>query len=825
MATPRSLRSFFDFTTPNLLDADFSTLQLISRASHDALQTELATLRSQIAEKDAMLSTMFIQQHATAAESKPPSAAEPPIDFGIREAHVESLTAKIDALSEQKRKLALALETAQESHIAKVDALAEQKRKLTLALETAQAKSRALAAEVKNMRERQAREEHEKKYAALEAQYRTVASELEARRAENDRFALERSTLTAKVRALESGGGLGAAAAAAAVANREGMEALKTENERLMLRLKAFEDGNAALNKNIAAQNKTIGVLKTVANTNERCNVDLQKKNLDLVAEINAMETQYEETMKKNIVLERKNGELEDEKAVLEDQLKKLAEKSETASKEDTQQIEGLKKKFEESEKTLRAKINQLQDNIKRQVAAFKQYQEKTQYLTENNARFLEDKKAVEKKLQSVQVERARLDSELIEIRVKLFRTEKTVTTTSARGADLEVANKKLIDQNQYLSRRFETQTQTQQSLKSEIVTLEERSERMLGEIHTLRQDKARLNDNIDNLISQLNGRRGSTERNDQLELFPTKLNGTNNSNGSVAKPLTPISPGTTRGTKRTAEDQDDTAQTPTTSRSNFTIRALADTPKVPQAAQPIPTHPPPSPPQRSLFDRVKQPSQQQQSSDPRSLFDRINTNTSIDHEIDTLITASKDSPRGVFCRLRGPPPGVADLLDLISGGPLESVRIALEKDVAFLWFLRPSDASAFMTHSAVKKLPNVEFAWNEKPVRMLDRDLATQVVRYGASRVFILHCVPNEVPLQRIASDVGGKRIAFWLCEGATGRVTADGRTKGREVVIEFTELRDAVEARKRLGGDFWCEASWMREGCDRTVPKVELL
>lgn len=765
---------------------------------------------------------MFIQQHATAAESKSPAAAESPIDFGIREAQVESLTAKVDALSEQKRKLTLALETAQESHIAKVDALAEQKRKLTLALETAQAKSRALAAEVKNMRERQAREEHEKKYAALEAQYRTVASELEARRAENDRFALERSTLTARVRALESGGGLGAAAAAAAVANREGMEALKIENERLMLRLKAFEDGNAALNKNIAAQNKTIGVLKTVANTNEQCNVDLQKKNLDLVAEMNAMETQYEETTKKNIVLERKNGELEDEKAALVDQLKKLAEKSETASKEDTQQIEALKKKFEESEKTLRAKINHLQDNINRLVAAIKPYQEKTQYLTENNARFLEDKKAVEKKLQSVQVERARLDSELTEIRIKLFRAEKSITTISARSADFEDANKKLIDQNQYLTRRFETQTQTQQSLKSEIVTLEERSERMLGEIHTLRQDKTRLNDDIDNLIRQLNGRKGSTERNDQLELFPTKSNGTNNSNGPVIKPPTPISPGTTRGTKRTAEEQDDTAQTPT-SRSNFTIRALADTPKASQAAQQIPTHPPPSPSQRSLFERVKQPPQHQQSSDSRSLFDRINTNTSIDHEIDTLITASKDSPRGVFCRFRGPPPGVADLLDLISGGPLESVRIALEKDVAFLWFLRPSDASAFMTYSAAKKLPNVEFSWNEKPVRTLDKDLATQVVRYGASRVFILHCVPNEVPLPRIASDVGGKRIAFWLCEGATGRVAADGRTKGREVVIEFTELRDAVEARKRLGGDFWCEASWMKEGCDRAVPKVD--
>ncbi|KAI5845833.1 hypothetical protein DFP73DRAFT_547390 [Morchella snyderi] len=794
MATPRSLRSFFDFTTPDLLDADFSTLQLISRANHDALQAELATLRSQIAEKNVMLSTMFIQQHGTPGEFKSP-AAESPIDFGIREAQMESLTAKVDALLEQKRKL-------------------------TLALETAQAKSRALAAEVKNMRERQAREEHEKKYAALEAQYRAIASELEARRAENDRFALERSTLTAKVRALESGGGLGAAAA---VANTEGMEALKTENERLMLRLKAFEDGNAALNKNIAAQNKTIGVLRTVAKTNEQCNVDLQKKNLDLVAEMNTTEAQYEQTMKKNIVLETKNSELEDEKAAIMAQLKKLTDKSETASQADTKQMETWKKRFEESEKTFRARINQLEDNIKRQGAAIKQYQEKTQYLTDNNARFLEDKKAVEKKLQSVQVERARLDSELVEMRAKLFRVEKSVITTT-RSLDLEAANKKLIDQNQYLSRRFETQTQTHQNLKNEIITLEERSERMLGEIHTLRQDKARLNDDIDNLISQRNGRRGSTERNDQLELFPIRPNGANNSNGSATKLPTPISPKTTRGTKRAAEDQDDTAQTPTTSRSNFNIRALADTPKTPQAAQPISTHPPPSPPgQRSLFDRVKQPPQHQQPSDPRSLFDRINTNTSIDHEIDTLITASKDLPRGVFCRFRGPPPGVADLLDLISGGPIESVRIAQEKDVAFLWFLRPSDASTFMAYSAAKKLPNIEFSWNEKPVRTLDKDLATQVVRYGASRVFILHCVPHEVQLQRITSDVGGKRIGFWLYEGASGRVTADGRMKGREVVIEFTELRDAVEARKRLGGDFWCEASWVREGCDRAVPTVE--
>jgi hypothetical protein len=766
-----------------------------------------------------MLSTMFIQQHGTAVESKPP-AAESPIDYGIREAQVESLTAKVDALSEQKRKLTLALETSQESLTAKVDTLSEHKRKLMLALETSQAKARALAAEVKNMRERQAREEHEKKYAALEAQYRAIASELEARRAENDRFALERSTLTAKVRALESGGGLGAAAEA--VANREGMEVLKTENERLMLRLKAFEDGNAALNKNIVAQNKTIGVLKTVANTNEQCNVDLQKKNLDLVAEMNAMETQYEEMTKKNIVLETKNGELEDEKAVLVAQLKKLADESEVTSKADTQQIEAWKKKFEESEKTFRARINQLEYNIKREGAAIKQYQESTQHLTGNNAKILEDKKAVEKKLQSVQAERTRLNSELIEMRVKLFRVERSVTTTT-RVVDLEVANKKLIDQNQKLSRRLETQAQTHQSLKSEIITLEERSERMLGEIHTLRQDKARLNHDIDNLISQLNGRRGSTERKDQVELFPTRSNGTNNSNGSATKLPTPISPKTTRGTKRTAEDQDDTAQTPTTSRSNFTIRAFADTPGASQAAQPIPTNPPPSPPQRSLFDRVKQPLQHQQSSDPRSLFDRINTNTSIDHEIDTLITASKDSPRGVFCRFRGPPPDVADLLALISGGPLESVRIGQEKDVAFLWFLSPSDASAFMAYSAAKKLANVEFSWNEKPVRTLDKDLATQVVRYGASRVFILHCVPHEVPLQRIASDVGGKKIAFWVCEGASGRVAADGRTKGREVVIEFTELRDAVEARKRLGGDFWCEASWMKEGCDRAVPKVE--
>lgn len=795
MATPRSLRSFFDFTSPDLLDADFSSLMLLSRANHESLQSELVALRAQIVEKDALLSTMFIQQQhgAAAIESKSPATNSAPpesqIDFGIREAQVESLTAKVEALIEQKRKL-------------------------TLALETSQAKSRALTAEVKNVRDRQAREEHEKKYAALEAQYRAVASELEARRAENDSFALERTTLTAKVRALEA-----AVAAAPPVANVEGMglEALKTDNERLMARLKSFEDGNAALNKNIVAQNKTIGVLRTVAKTNEQSNVDLQKKNLDLMAEINAMETQYEQTTKRNIALETKIGKVEEEKTSLEAQLKKLVDTTESTAQADTQQVESWRKKFEESERTLQAKIKQLGDDINRQGASIKQYQEKNQYLVENNTRSLDARKAIEKKLQSAQSERTRLDSELSEVRIKLFRVEKS---TATRSLDLEAANKKLVEQNQYLSRRVESQTQTHQGLKNEVEALEERSRRMLSEIHTLRQEKARLNDDIDNLVSQLNARRGSADRNDHAKQFPTKSNETSTSNGPATKPQTPVSPKTARGTKRTAEDQDDTTQTPTASRNNFAIRALADTPKPAQTTQPIPTHPPPSPPgQRSLFDRVTQPLQHQQPSDPRSLFDRINTTTSIDHEIDTLITASKDSPRGIFCRFRGPPLGVADLLDLISGGPLESVRIALEKDVAFLWFLRPRDAAAFMAHAGANKLPNFDFAWNEKPVRALDRDLATHVVRYGASRVFVLHCVPNDVPLQRIASDVGGKRIAFWLCEGAGGRVAADGRTKGREVVIEFTELRDAVEARKRLAGDFWCEASWMREECDRAV------
>lgn len=781
-----------------------------------------------------MISSMFIRQHGGGGGSGSGSGSDgssgngnsngngndtklgASISFGVHEAQLEALERKNEDLAEQNRKYALAVETAE-------------------------AKGRALMAEVKNMRERwqspaatAAREENEKRYKDLEMKHRTTVSELEACKAEIGRLVEERTPMGTRTRSLESSS---TASQQRVENNTEDTEKclLRADNEKLLARVKSYETGNAS-------QTKTISVLKTVVKTNEQSNVELQKKNLDLVAEINNLESQYESTHKKNIILETKYGRLEDEKAALEIRLRNLI-----GSDNGNMVLEESIAELTNSNQRLEAKVKQLVDTRAILEEKKSYLEENNKHLADTNIKLHDAKKVAESKAQKFHDEKIHLEG-------SLRKADKLTSTLSAQRSDLESSNKKFAEENSYLARKNERQSQKIQALENEITTLQERSNRMMSEIHTLRDDKNRLDQHLNDLIrQQRNKRRLSVDNRDRPEFAPHVKNDVQSSssaslNGHKAheSPASPVM--SSRGAKRSADDRDDSSHSATANggRSNYTIRAIADNPPAtPQQPLPSPVHNPqntnnpssPSPQTRSLFDRVKPP-----PLESRSLFDRIAipsppSRPQLDREVDDLIASSAAEKRGVFCRFHGYQPKIAELLSLICGGPLESVRMALEKDVAFLWFLRPKDAAAFMNHARSNlnggkvTLPHprageapisLEFIWNEKPVRALEKDIASHIVRYGASRAFMIHCVPYEVSLQKIASDVGGKRFGFWLSEGETGKVGKDGRTQGREVVVEFTNVRDAVDARKRLGGDWWAEASWVREGCDRPVPNA---
>lgn len=714
---------------------------------------------------------------------------------------------------------------------------ADQNRKFALAVETSEAKSRALMAEIKNMRDRwqsptatAAREENEKRHRELEAKYRATAAELEARKAEIVNLVDEKTIMAARMRVLELSGLQRMECGAA-----EEMEGTLrwAENEKLQARLRAYETGNASLNK-------TISVLKTVVKTNEQSNVDLQKKNLDLIAEINSLEAQYESAQKKNIILESKNSELEDDKAALESRPGNPG-----GDNDGNLAFEASIKDLTSSNQHLEAKINQLVDTRKSLELKIKQLSDNNKHLTDTNIKFLDARKAAEAKTQQYLDDKTRLEANL----------RKADKASTAQRLELEDANKKLVEDKSYLARKHERQSQKIQDLENEVSALQERSSRMMSEIHTLRSDKGRLEQHLDSFIRQeKNKRRLSVDNRERPELIlhtknESQSNAALNGHKGHESSTSPIA--NNRGTKRSADDRDDPSPSVTTNgRNNYSIRSIAE--NVPATPHPLPSpvhnttiistnsSPPPHPQTRSLFDRVKPP-----LPESRSLFDRIAapatpsppSRPQLDRELDELIAASNLDRRGVFCRFHGFQPKVAELLSLVCGGPLESVRMALEKDIAFLWFLRPSDAVTFMTYARLNvnggkvKLPHpragelptsLEFVWNEKPIRALERDIATHIVRYGATRVFVIHFVPYEISLQQLVADVGGKRIGFWLCEGEGGKLGKDGVSKGREVVVEFTNVRDAVDARKRISSDWWGDASWVKEGCDRAVPSA---
>lgn len=813
---------------------------LLSRATHEQSQTEIALLRSQLSEKEAALSSLFIRQQSSGgnggssggcgggsgsggggcggngggssdSEGVTDIKLSESISFGVHEAQFEALERKNEELDEQNRKYALALETSE-------------------------AKGRALMAEIKNMRDRwqspaaaAAREDNEKKHRELEMRCRTIAAELEGRRVEIRCLVDEKKIMAARMQVLESSGGNQQRTECAE--DTEGAQRW-AENDKLLARLRAYETGNASLNK-------TISVLKTVVKTNEQSNVDLQKKNLDLIAEINSLEAQYEGTQKKNIILEFKNSELEDDKTALETRLKNLGGGDENTNRA----LETSFRELTSSNQHLEAKINQLVDTRKSLEAKNRQLSDNNKHLTDTNIKLLDSRKAAEAKTQQHQDDKARLEANL----------RKADKASTAQRIELEDANKKLIEDKSYLARKHERQSQKIQDLENEVSALQERSSRMMGEIHTLRNDKSRLEQHLDSLIRQeKNKRRLSVDNRDRPEFAShvkneSQINNNAAVNGHKSHENSASPVVNSRGTKRSADDRGDLSPLATTNGRNYTIRSIAENSPVTPHPLPSPIHnnsttnsgnnssPPPQPQTRSLFDRVKPP-----PPESRSLFDRIAapatpsppSRPQLDRELDELIAASAIDRRGVFCRFHGFQPKVAELLSLICCGPLESVRMALEKDIAFLWFLRPRDAAAFMAYARISvnggkvKLPHprpgepstsLEFVWNEKPVRALERDIATNIVRYGASRVFVIHFVPYDISLQKLIADVGGKRIGFWICEGEGGKLGKDGVTKGREVVVEFTNVRDAVEARKRIGGDWWGDASWMKEGCDR--------
>ena len=362
-ATPRSLRSFFDSTPPDLLDCQFSSLLLVSRATLERNHAEISSLRTQLEEKKSELEEL-VAQNDGAADSK------------VLEVRISELAKRNDALNEANKKLQNEIKTSEARGRAKAEVewiksdgprrlkeLEERTQKLTVELEEGkhavarlEIRNRTLVTELGETKPTISRheaansklttelEEAKSTASRLTRKTQSLSTELEAAKSEVSRLGERNQSLIAELEAARSAavqrgqsvGSQGGAAgrrgnvSADTLANQEArLSTLRVENKKLLERLQASEDKQVGLEK----INRE---LLTVVQTNENSNVLLQRKNLDLEVQCSALESENQAMHKRDAT----HNKLQEEKETLAKRAADLQTKIESlradAAKNDT---------------------------------------------------------------------------------------------------------------------------------------------------------------------------------------------------------------------------------------------------------------------------------------------------------------------------------------------------------------------------------------------------------------------------------------------------------------------------------------------------------
>ncbi|CUS14979.1 unnamed protein product [Tuber aestivum] len=770
MATPRSLRSFFDSTPADLLDSQLSSLALISRTTYEQNLSEIATLRKQVEDKENEISSLIVKRNGVGVDVGV-GAVGVAVEIGVLEVQITEL---------QKRNEGL---------------LGENKR-IAKELESSELKGKAIKAEITRLR--------------LDGSKRS--KELEERNLKLSAELLDATTAFSQLQqSIGSHGGMtnghGIGPSSTAVADNEAtLRELRSENEKLLTKLRSSESSKADLHR----INKE---LRTVVKTNENSNVDLQKGNLDLKVQISSLESDNQKLQKKtakfDMMMEGKD-QLEKHAASLRAEIERL--RAIPPVNNDTGALEAENTK-------LRSEVEHLNS-----------------LLTGDGPNSRRGFEAANKQLVNDNIELTRKYEGLIEENNKLanrFEVEKKKLTT--RDSEIEILNQR----SQRLLDDLNIHKDWKERLRDENLALRSQKDRLLTDLDDMERDlriyrakvaeskvlKAPLDKPFEHIPVRKDVRRNSG-------IDPNGTHGKSNENSTSPRG---------HGLKRPLDETEDlgkevgggnidgslTGGNGDGSSRNFSIRAIASEANGPAppsmilkppsgvAALParISTSVPTSPTAgRNLFDRVNAglPS--------RSLFDRISlplpqpppispvSRRSEERDIEHLINSTKTGKRCIVCRFDGAGnlPDPADLLSVVCGGPLESLRITSDRNMGMLCFLRPHDAEEFLDY-AERNLNGkrvfrdercvVEFLWQDKAIKPIEREIAYHVVHYSRSRIFKFHCLPYEIPLERcltkITSLIGDRPL--WLNEGHRFQ-------RGREVEVEFLSIRDATEAKRLL-------------------------
>ncbi|RPA92697.1 hypothetical protein L873DRAFT_1708883 [Choiromyces venosus 120613-1] len=603
------------------------------------------------------------------------------------------------------------------------------------------------------------------------------------------------------------------------VDNEATLRELENEKEKLLTRLRSSETGKTDLQR----INKE---LKTIVETNENSNVDLQRANLDLKVQISSLESDNQRLQKKNAKFDM----MEEEKEQLEKDIASLRAEVERLLAIPPVNNTGA----------LEAEITRLRNEVG----------QLNSQLTNDNATSRRGFEMANKQLANENTELKKKNERLAEENnklAKLFEAEKKKLAT--RDAEIEILNQP----SQRLLEDINKQKDWKEHLREENVSLRLQNDRLLTELDDMKKDlrvyRAKAAESI-----------LKTPLDKPFELIPLRKDARRNysieSNVTRGKSNeTSISP-RGQGVKRLFEEIEDLGQESRVgdaagnsvggkgngSSRNFTIRAIASAANGPtpassgattsqiQISTSVPTSPTAG---RNLFDRVGNggfPS--------RSLFDRISipltqpppsspvSRRSEEREIEYLVNSTKIGRRCIICRFDGTPPDPADLLSVVYGGPLEYLRIKDERKMGILYFLRPQDAEDFLLYAERnlngKRLFReghcvVDFLWQDKAIKPIEREIAYHVVHYSRSRIFKFHCLPYEIPLEqclaKITCLIGNRQL--WLNQGQESQ-------HGREVEVEFMSIRDATEAKRLLDvqATEWGGISWCKEECDRPIP-----
>ncbi|CAZ83074.1 unnamed protein product [Tuber melanosporum] len=620
---------------------------------------------------------------------------------------------------------------------------------------------------------------------------------------------------------MTNGHGIGSSGAMMAD-NEATLHELRSEKEKLLTRLRSSESGKADLQR----INRE---LRTVVKTNENSNVDLQKGNLDLKVQISSLESDNQKLQKKNAKFDMMVEEKE--------QLEKLVVSLQA-------EIERLRAipPIDNNTGALEAEITKLQGEV----------EHLNSQLMGNGPTSLLGFEAANKQLLKDNIELTRKNEGLSEESNKLAnRLEAEKREVAARDAEIEILNQR----SQRLLDDLNIHKDWEERLRDENVALRSQKDRLLVDLDDMERDlrmyrakapepkplKALLDKPFEHIPTRKDARRNSG----------IASNGTHGQSSGTS-----ISP-RGQGMKRPLDKMEGSGKEVSGGGAdgnliggngnggnrNFSIRAIASEANGPAPAPSgvaglparISTSVPTSPtagrnpiervngglPSRSLFERISLPLPQPPPISPVS-------RRSEERDIEYLINSTKTGKRCITCRFNGggDSPDPADLLSVVCGGPLEYLRVMSDRNMGILCFLRPHDAEAFLAY-AERNLNGkrvfhdercvVDFLWQDKAIKPIEREIAYHVVHYSRSRIFKFHCLPYEISLERcldkITSLIGDRPL--WLNEGL--RVQ-----RGREVEVEFMSIRDATEARRLLDAQAtsWGGICWCREECDRPIP-----